>query len=365
MTNYCIKPKIIVAPISTEVIKEFNIGHEVLILVSKTILKNFKLHKIFDELRKECNLYVYYHIRPDAPFEDLDIVIEDLKHKSINTIIAIGGGSIIDSAKALSVSFEAVNYKDLFYKKAEMPKNKIEVLAIPTTAGTGAELSFGAIIYDNVNSIKGGLRGEIIQPDKVLIDANLHNSCPFKLKAEVGFDCLTHAVETYISRKSNPLIRNQSVSCILNIFKYLIPACKENDINAMEKIAISSALMGINLAYSSTCLPHRIQYVIGPLTGTSHAQGLIALYKGWLKHLCKINLPELNNLASDLGMTITEFLDQIQNLKKQLNIEYTISDLGVLKNQIEEISTGVTGNISADPSYKDLNTIQYILINSL
>lgn len=365
MTNYFIKPKILVAPISTEAIKNFNIGGEVLVLVSKTILKNFKLQLIFDELSKERNLYIFNHIRPDAPFEDLDRVIEELKNKSINTIIAIGGGSIIDAAKALSISFENVDYKDVFYKKDEIPNKKIEVLAIPTTAGTGAELSFGAIIYDNINSVKGGLRGEILQPDNVLIDANFHNACPFKLKAEVGFDCLTHAVETYISRKSNPLVRNQSVSCIQNVFKYLIPACKENDIQAMEKIAISSALMGINLAYSSTCLPHRIQYIIGPLTKTSHAQGLIALYKGWLNHLHEINLPELNFLASDLGMSSINFLGQIQYIKDKLNIDYAISDLGIEKNQIEEIARGVTGNVSADPSYKDINTIQNILINSL
>ena len=133
----------------------------------------------------------------------------------------------------------------------------------------------------------------------------------------------------------------------------------------MEKIAISSALMGINLAYSSTCLPHRIQYIIGPLTKTSHAQGLIALYKGWLTHLFEINSLELNNLASDLGMSTTQFLDQIQSLKKELNIDYTLSDLGVEKDQIKEISESVTGNVSADPSYKDINTIQNILINSL
>lgn len=365
MTNYNIKPKILVAPFSYEVVQQFNLGKEVLVLVSNTILKKFKLQLVFDELGKESNLYIYNHIRPDAPFEDLDVVIEEIGEKKIDAIIAIGGGSVIDAAKALSVSFEGVDYKDLFYKKSEIPNKKIRVLAIPTTAGTGAELSFGAIIYDNVNLVKGGLRGEIIQPDDVLIDSNFHNACPFKLKAEVGFDCLTHAVETYISRKSSPLVKIQSISCIKNVFEHLIPACKKNDINAMEKIAISSALMGINLAFSSTCLPHRIQYIIGPLTKTSHAQGLIALYKGWLKHLNDVNLVEFNNLALDLGMSTKEFLAQIQHLKKELNIDYTISDLGIKRDKIKQIAEDVTGNVSADPSYKDLNSIINILTNSL
>ncbi|HMC00681.1 MAG TPA: iron-containing alcohol dehydrogenase, partial [Flavobacteriaceae bacterium] len=231
--------------------------------------------------------------------------------------------------------------------------------------GTGAELSLGAIIYDEIDGVKGGLRGSIIQPDEVLIDARLHNACPFKLKAEVGFDCLTHAVETYISKKSNSLVRNQSINCIKNIFNYLIPACKENNLEAMQKIAISSSLMGINLAYSSTCLPHRIQYVIGPLTGTSHAQGLIALYKGWLYHLVDINLKELNDLVNDLQMSVDKFMSEIQNLKETLNIDYSIVDLGMNKDQIENVSSNVTGNVFADPSYKDIGTIKKILTNSL
>jgi alcohol dehydrogenase class IV len=365
MTPYFIKPKITVAPITVESLEEFNIGEDVLILVSKTILNNFNLSVVFDELGMNRNLYIYSHIRPDAPFDDLDKVIEQLKAKKLNTIIAIGGGSIIDAAKTLSISFNGVSYKDIFYKIEDMPNRKIPVLAIPTTAGTGAELSFGAIIYDNENKVKGGVRGEIVQPNGVLIDANLHNACPFKLKAEVGFDSLTHAVETYISKKSNPLVRNQSVSCIENVFKYLIPACKNNDFHAMEKIAISSALMGINLAYSSTCLPHRMQYVIGPMTQTSHAQGLIALYKGWMAHLVEIDLKEFNDLANDLGMTNLELVDKIGFLKKELNIEYSITDLGINQNQIRQVAEKVTGDVSADPSYINLETIINILKYSI
>ncbi|WP_242158098.1 iron-containing alcohol dehydrogenase [Aestuariivivens sediminis] len=365
MKHYSIKPKVIVAPLSYEVLNEFKLGNHILILVSKTVFETFEFSIIFDKLKRKQNLYIYSHIRPDAPFEDLDKVIDDLNGKHIESIIAIGGGSVIDAAKTLSVAFEGVSYKDVFYNKALMPNKKIKVIAVPTTAGTGAELSFGAIIYDNQNLIKGGLRGEIIQPNGVIIDAKLHNACPPKLKAEVGFDCLTHAIETYISKKTNPLAKIQSISCIENIFKYLTLACKDNDECAMEKIAISSALMGINLAYSSTCLPHRIQYVIGPLTGTSHAQGLIALYKGWLKHLADSRLTELKDLVNDLGMNINQFLKKIQSLKDSLDINYTITDLGIHQNQIDEISKNVTGNVSADPSYRDVGTIKKILTNSL
>lgn len=361
MSSYFIKPKISVEVMTPEALLAFGLGKEVLVLVSNTVASKFNLDLLFNKISGDRNLYLYKHIHPDAPFKDLDTIINDQKERKLDLIVAIGGGSVIDAAKALSVSFEGINYKDMFYGRAPMPTSKIKVLAVPTTAGTGAELSFGAILYDDESGIKGGIRGEIVQPDYVLIDARLHNSGPFKLKAEVGFDCLTHAVETYISRKSNPLVKIQSVSCIQNIFAHLVPACKTNSLTDMEKIAISSTLMGINLAYSSTCLPHRIQYVIGPMTGTSHAMGLIALYKGWLRYLLEEDSKELNELATDLGMNKWEFCKRIDELKQELLIAYSLADLGIKEEQIEEIAGNVTGALDADPSYKNSKTIVEIL----
>jgi alcohol dehydrogenase class IV len=358
---YYIKPVISVGKIGIESLKKFPIGKEVLIISSKTVSKNYGLHDIFEKLKKESTLYIFNHIRPDAPFEDLDRVLEELKDVQLDTIIAIGGGSTIDAAKALSIAFGKISYKDIFYGKTQVPNSKIPLIAIPTTAGTGAELSFGAIIYDKENGKKGGIRGEIVQPDFVFIDANLHNGCPTKLKAEVGFDCLTHAIETYISKKSNPIVKNQSINCIKIIFQHLVSACKDNSIYDMEKVAIASSLMGINLAFSSTCLPHRIQYVIGPMTGTSHAQGLIAIYKGWLQYLYNENVDELVDLATDLEMSVVQFLDKVDNLKKELSLNYGIAKLGLCQDHIEKITSMVTGNVQADPSYKDINSIANIL----
>ncbi|MBT8181233.1 MAG: iron-containing alcohol dehydrogenase, partial [Eudoraea sp.] len=137
-----------------------------------------------------------------------------------------------------------------------------------------------------------------------------------------------------------------------------------NDFNSMQKVAISSTLMGLNLAYSSTCLPHRIQYVIGPMTGTSHAQGLIALYKGWIYHLVNKNIKEFVELSKDLQLTPESFAEKIISLKEKLKINYSLSDLGIETNQVEIISTKVSGNLLADPSYKDINSIKHILNNS-
>lgn len=365
MTDYSISPDILVTELSPKSLEKVDLGKSIIILVSKTVRRNFKLDLIFDEFGSDKDLYIFDHVKPDAHFEDIDFVINSLNDIKPEGIIAIGGGSVIDAGKALSISFEGVPYGDIFYGKSEVPDTKIRLLAVPTTAGTGAELSYGAIILDEKTGIKGGLRGKILQPDAVIIDSRLHNACPFKLKAEVGFDCFTHAIETYISLKSNPITRMQSVNCINTIFDFLIPACRNNDSVAMEKIAISSTLMGINLALSSTCMPHRIQYVIGPLSKTSHAQGLIALYKGWLDYSLALNLESWKNLMCDLKLSKNEFIHKVESLKKELQIDYSLTDLGIMEKDVEFIASEVTGTLEMDPAYSNTGSIINILKKSL
>ena len=135
--------------------------------------------------------------------------------------------------------------------------------------------------------------------------------------------------------------------------------------NALKNMAIASSMMGVNLAYSSTCLPHRIQYIIGPLTNTSHAQGLIALYKGWIKLIAENKSKSgLNNLEYDLGRGVN-LVDKIHKLKEDLNINYSISTLGVNESQIEHIAEKTNGSVQNDPIYKSNETIIKILKESI
>tara|TARA_R110002074_G_scaffold178220_4_gene341774 strand:- start:18380 stop:18685 length:306 start_codon:yes stop_codon:yes gene_type:complete len=101
------------------------------------------------------------------------------------------------------------------------------------------------------------------------------------------------------------------------------------------------------------------------MTSTSHAQGLIAIYKGWLQYLYNENVDELVDLATDLDMSEVQFLDKVDNLKKELSLNYGISKLGLCQDHIEKIASMVMGNVQADLSYKDINSITNILKLSL
>lgn len=360
MIDYLIRPGIYVASVHSLPELISNRFSNILLLTSPTIYGYLKSTGLVDTLVNQ-NSQIFSSIKPNAHLSQLEQIMRSFDKPS--AIIAIGGGSVLDSAKALSVTWGNTSIYDYFYKKAEISSRKIFTIAIPTTAGTGAELSYGAILEDVNQKLKGGLRGEIIQPDEVVIDIDLYKLAPSRLISETGFDCLTHAIETYLSTNSSPLVRYQSIAAINTVLTYLPLAVKQKDSHSMMNMALASCMMGINLAKSTTCLPHRIQYVIGPRTDTSHAQGLVMLYKGWLPVISKTMI--FKNLAKDLGLSEKKLIEKITILKKELNLTYSLKEYGITDKDVKDIAAKVTGNVANDPSFNGVKTIEEIIKNSL
>ena len=345
-----------------DVLKISNNYENILVLTSKSINRIHKIDKFFN-LK---NYQVISNVIPEIPFSFVKKLYNEIKFTP-DLIIAIGGGSVIDLAKALSVAKNFLILEKLYTKNLIDYKKHANVFAIPTTFGSGAETSFGSILYNDKIKKKDGLRHKILQPDKVIIDTNLYASGSSKVMAESGFDCLTHAIETYLSKASNKIVKYQSVSAINIVFNNLENAVEKRNDDSIMKMGIASMMMGINLAYSSTCLPHRIQYIVGPMTNTQHAQGLVMLYKGWIKHIGNQlkDKNEIQNLLEDLNMTFVEFEKKINSLKKKLGIDYKLNDFNLNINDIEEIIPQISGNLSNDPFYKDKDSIRYVLQESL
>ena len=317
-------------------LEEFNFHYKsvrkLLILTSKSVHKIHNVISFINKISNNIKISIEY-INAEAPVQNIDNII--LKNNKPDLIVAIGGGSVLDSAKAISLGWQNGLIYEYLYNKIPIPNSKIKLIAVPTTAGTGSEMSFGAILSDKKNNFKGGIRTSFIQPDTVIIDKNLYQNASKKIKSESGFDCLAHAIETYISTKSSTFIKMQSVNCISQIFNSLERAVN-GDSFSMELIAISSSLMGINLAYSSTCLPHRMQYILGPFTNTRHSEGIIYLYKGWLPQIKSYT--EFEKLANTLGFSSDQLVDKINELKNNLNINYSLSDIGVNEKMIDDMS---------------------------
>ena len=228
------------------------------------------------------------------------------------------------------------------------------IIAIPTTAGTGSELSKGAILSDKNLAIKGGIRGKSLAPKVAIVDAVFTWSMPKQLTMETGFDALAHAIESYISLKANWHSENLSLQAIQIIGENLRKLnVNLDDHEAREKMSYASMLMGMNLYNVGNCLPHRMQYPIGAATGTSHAAGVAALYPVWARAEYKLVPDKVRNIframVNQIPRNSSEAEKLMDNFLVELEMSTNLTELGIKEEHIPVMVKEIRGDISVDP----------------
>lgn len=326
------------------------------------------LHRLgyVEELRRrlqDCsyikNIVIFDKISANPKLSEIQEGILLGQQEKTDIIVGFGGGSAMDAAKAIAAGVRSgVGIEDLFYKGGEPGADTLPVISIPTTAGTGSELSKAAIITDDVQKIKSGIRGKALYPSVAIVDSYFTESIPFQVTMETGFDVLAHAVESYISRAASPYTRMQSETAVQIVGKYL-PRLADDlaDKEAREKMSFASMIMGINLGNASTCLPHRLQYPIGAHTDTSHGAGLAALFTAWIKCEHRYASGQVERMMNLLtGRDIrgeADCAEAVYRFIHQLNLTASLQELGIERKQLETMAAEVSGNIGNDPASQE------------
>ena len=325
------------------------IGRKTLLITTGNTLEKLGF---VDELISwlEAEVVFYNNVTADPDVADIREAIALGKKYNVSSVIGFGGGSAMDAAKSAAVGIVSdIDIEDYLTKNLTPPNDTLPVIAIPTTAGTGAELSKGAIISSRVKRIKSGIRGEKVAPAVAIVDPVYTYGLPLNITMETGFDVFTHAAESYCAVKSNPFSEMLSEKAV-RIVGEALPRLKDNldDHEAREMMSFASHIMGFNVKNIGNCLPHRLQYPVGVATETSHGAGLIALYPAWLKHEEEVNPGRVRQILAWLGAHEGyDAGDKILNWLKKLGINRTITDLG---NALcaEELAEMVTGNLHND-----------------
>lgn len=335
-------------------------GNILIVTTGRSLIRHGYIDRLTGCIQRLGNvgkIEIFDRISANPKLEDVMGAIELGKQINADIVIGFGGGSAIDAAKAAAVGIPNVSTLDqleeYLLKGKEPEDNTLPIIAIPTTAGTGSELSKGAILLSERHHIKTGIRGKNILPKVAIIDAAFTHTVPKKISMETGFDALSHAIESYVAVKADVLSETLSEKAVKLAGKNLRRLCNDlNDAAAREEMCFASMIMGINLANIGTCLPHRIQYPIGVRTGTSHGAGLIALYPVWMKQEFEVNRDKVNYILSWLGLEQAkdgqEVKEQMQIFEKELGIEYSLSSLGIKREEIEELACQVSGNLTND-----------------
>lgn len=336
------------------------IGRRALIITGKRAMQALGYtEKLQEGLRGQgVQTALFANVSAEPHTSEVNDCVNQFKDWRPDVIVALGGGSVVDAAKGIALGFSTHEPVEdyLLGKKAVSEVNvTIPLVAISTTAGTGAELNRAAILTDHAAGIKTSFRHQGFFPKIAIIDPVLTTSLSKSVTMETGFDVFAHAVETAISKATNPLVKMHSVEAI-GLIKDNLPLAIQDGQNLTARTAMhyASMLMGASLANSSTCLPHRLQYPIGIKTGSSHGAGLVSLFRPWLEHTYEYSSQEFNCLFSVLAgsncQSKEDVLAAFDRFAERIGANYTLHTFGLSEKDVPELVSKVSGSLANDPA---------------
>ena len=295
--------------------------------------------------------------------------VEMLKSSGCDFIIGIGGGSPLDSAKAIAAM--AVNEGSIAdYNGKEITGEILPLAAIPTTAGTGSEATKFTVITDSEKGIKMLLKGDVLVPKLAIVDSSFTVGAPKSVTSATGLDALTHAVEAYTSRKAFSMTDTLAVSAVKRIMKYLPIAYKEPDNSlAREQMSIAALEAGICINNSSVTIVHGMSRPIGALFHVPHGMSNAMLLKECLSFAVSGAYEKFANLGRETGVAsdsdsdetaAEKFIDSLQNICDVCEI-LTLEQYGIDRDEYySKISKMATDAVA---SGSPANTVKEVTVD--
>lgn len=334
-------------------------GQKAFIVTGKNITKSGLLKRLTDKLEAWGITYeVFNEITSEPTVEMIEAGVNLFKASQANFLIGIGGGSPLDSVKAIAAM--AVLEGDLAdYMGKEIEAQMPPMVLIPTTAGTGSEATKFTIITDVKNNVKMLLKGDCLLPDLAIVSPSFTLSAPPSITAATGMDALTHAVEAYTSKKANPLTDSYALSAISRIFNYLPRVYKDgNDVKAREEMALAAFEAGVCINNASVTLVHGMSRPIGALFHVPHGISNAMLIKECLAYVLEGSYERFGNIGRTIGVAdaadshqvaAEKFLEALEALCKACDIP-SLEAYGIEKSAFEAVMTKMAEDAMASGS---------------
>lgn len=286
-------------------------GKKACIVTGKHVVKSDMMGKLREAL-EACN--ISYVVFDGITGEPTDVMIEQgiqvYKENACDFCIGIGGGSPLDSAKAIAAMI--TNEGTIADYMGRMITKKVPpIVAIPTTAGTGSEATKMTIVTDTKKDIKMLLKGDVLVPNLAIVDPTFTLSSPKSITAATGLDALTHAIESYTSKRAFCMTDTLAIASIKRIMEYLPIAYRNgNDADAREQMAIAALEAGVCINNSSVTLVHGMSRPIGALFHVPHGLSNAMLLKDCLTFALDGAYDRFAILGREIGVSDTEDTDE-------------------------------------------------------
>lgn len=344
-----------------------SLGKRAFVVTGKNVTKAGAVKALTDCLTKwEIGYEVFNDITGEPTDKMIEAGVREYKKTACDFLIAIGGGSPLDSAKAIA-AMTALDGNISDYMGMEIEGEFPPMVLIPTTAGTGSETTKFTIITDTEKNVKMLLKGDALLPDLAVIDSAFTLTAPPDVTAATGMDALTHAVESYTSRKANTFTDMYALSAIRRIFTYL-PAAYNDGFNkkAREEMTTAAFEAGVCINNASVTLVHGMSRPIGALFHVPHGLSNAMLIEECMKYALDGCYEKFAAIARTIGAADNRvsdkeaaeaFIRELAKLCKELNIP-TLAEYGIQKDEFDAVVDKMAQDAMASGSPS--NTIKTI-----
>lgn len=284
---------------------------------------------------------VYSRVSPNPDVSECDACAGLIRQNGCDFVLAVGGGSVLDCAKAAAAFCTAdAPASDYLEKKRPLPDARLPLIAVPTTAGTGSEITRVSVLSDHKKGLKAPLNTPAFYPDTAIVDPELTYTVPKHVTACTGMDVLCHAIEAYWNVHHQPVCDALAIHAARLVFRHLETACEEPE-NALarEKMAEASVTAGLAFALPGTTAAHACSYPLTRDLGIPHGEacGLT------IDHFMRINAEKdadgrLHELALATGFdNACSMADAISELKHRTGLKTGLAGYELTDGQLEKL----------------------------
>lgn len=317
------------------------------------------LQRVEDVLKETgIETLLFEGVEPDPSIETVFRGAKAMQEFEPDVIVAIGGGSPIDAAKAMWVFYEYPNLTfDDIKEPFSMPKlrKKAIFVAIPSTSGTATEVTAFSVITDYSTHIKYPLADFEITPDIAILDDNIPLTMPKKLTAHTGMDAMTHAIEAYVATARSPFSDPLALKAISDIYDSIVASYNE-DAEARGKMHTAQCLAGMAFSNALLGIVHSLAHKVGAQYGIPHGCCNAIMLPYVIQYNSRVCMERFADIARIMGLPgrtneqLTNSLVQaIKDLNKQLNIPLSYKEYGVTEEKFNETVDFIAENAVLDP----------------
>ena len=360
--------KMIIGPGSLEAITGL-VGQRIFIVTGHTsMFENGTIDQIEVLLKKDNRAYkVYSDISKNPTKEAILEGTAVMKAFEPDTVLAVGGGSAIDTAKVMAVLVDqpGLTIEDLKAGKGPQQRSQIALIAIPSTSGTASEVTRAAVVTFPEDQLKSGVKTTAFIPDYAILDGNLTLSMPKNVVAETGMDALTHAIESYINKNNDDFCKMISKGAVEGLIRYLPSSYEQGDLDSRQHVHNFQSFAGMAFQNSGLGMDHGISHALGGLYNYGH--GLLNAIG--LPYVLEYNQrdPQVKQDLAELSRIIQkDIIQTVKDLNRLMGLPTSFQALGLEESRFLGdypmlIENALKGSTIRNPVPMDAETMGQVL----